>query len=175
MVRSCTVGCKVNCDTLGGGWAAANAARAVRELESLDAVDRAAHDCVAQALEAIVHRVPAIMESSDAHELAPAKARLQAAGVLDATLLLSRELSIAWSHVRTIVQLSMGRRPRAPTSGTRTSGLSNKYHRDTTAQRSATKLYSYMTPYFRKASTALIPSCSAFRTSFSPLTFATPW
>lgn len=89
---------------VGGGWTAANAARAVRALESLDPVDRAAHDCIAQALEALVRRLPTLTDSPNDRELAAAKERIRAAGVLDATLLLSRGLSVAWSHVRTVVQ-----------------------------------------------------------------------
>lgn len=87
----------------GGGWTAATVARVVRKLESLDPVDRAAHDCLVQALETLVGLLPAA-ESSTESELAIAKAHIQATGLLDPTLLLSRGISIAWSHVRTIVQ-----------------------------------------------------------------------
>jgi chaperonin GroEL len=88
----------------GGGWTAANAAKTVRALESLDPTDRAAHRCIAQPLEALSRNLPVLMDSSTDGDLAAARQRIEAAGVLDATLLLSRGLSVAWSHVRAVIQ-----------------------------------------------------------------------
>lgn len=89
---------------VGGGWAGAYAAKAVRDLESLDSTDRTAHDCVSSALEAPLQFLPQLTTSSDADGLVPSRERLRGEGVLDPTLLVSRGLSIAWSHVRTIIQ-----------------------------------------------------------------------
>jgi hypothetical protein len=89
---------------VGGGWAQAHAARAVRSLEALDSDDKAAQECVAAALESTREYLPSWSSSPEGAVFENAKTALQERGVLDPTLILSRGLPIAWSHVRAILQ-----------------------------------------------------------------------
>jgi chaperonin GroEL len=87
---------------VGGGWAEAYAAHAVRTLEALDEPDRVAHECVTAALESPLMHLPGKFASPS--DLISRAEQLSSDGVLDSTSLVSRSLAIAWSHVKEVIQ-----------------------------------------------------------------------